>query len=259
MRISSTAALIASLAVAATTFSSPIEKRIVGGEPAKAGELPFAAKFTFRYGRCTGSLIGPQTILTAAHCLKTSRFQYNAVEVAGIVFKSEETKHVYHPQYGNNTHSANDIGLVFLPRKVPGPYPQISGDYPLPDSKIMAAGFGDVDNNGTTTDVLRKVELTVEDKPTCQASDPNFLGDTQFCTKDTPQSVCVGDSGGPLVVGENETVKIVGITSHGLKQDACGEKGNFQYYTFVHPYLQWINEEIARFEKNGTASEVQNA
>ncbi|KAF9276307.1 hypothetical protein BGZ68_010119 [Mortierella alpina] len=185
-----------------------------------------------------------------------ARFQYNAVKVAGIVFESEETKHVYHPQYDNNTHDANDIGLVFLPRKVPGPYPQISGDYPQLDSKIIAAGFGDIDNNGTRTDVLRKVELIVDEKSTCQVYDPYFLGDTQFCTKDTPQSVCYGDSGGPLFVGENENIKIVGITSRGTKKDACGLKGNYQYYTFVHPYLQWINEEITRFEKNGTASTI---
>lgn len=64
MRASSIAALIASLAGVATTFSSPIEKRILGGEPVKAGGLPFVAMFTFRGSRCTGSLIGPQTILT---------------------------------------------------------------------------------------------------------------------------------------------------------------------------------------------------
>ncbi|KAF9931885.1 hypothetical protein BGZ75_004795 [Mortierella antarctica] len=256
MHISSTAALIASLALATTTFSSPILKRIVGGEPVQPGELPFAAKFTFRYGRCTGSLIGPQTILTAAHCLKTSRFQYNAVEVAGMVFPSDETTHVYHPQY---EHGINDIGLVFIPKKLPGPYPQIGCDYPQPESKIMAAGFGDVDNNGTETDVLRKVELTVEDKTVCLAHYPTFLNDTQFCTRDTPQSVCVGDSGGPLLVGANENTTIVGITSHGVKQDACGSKGNFQYYTFVHPYMQWINEEIARFEKNATVPTLQDS
>ncbi|KAF9945963.1 hypothetical protein BGZ72_000804 [Mortierella alpina] len=251
MRISSTAALVASLAVAATTFSSPILKRIVGGEPVKTGELPFAAMFKFRYDRCTGSLIGPQTILTAAHCLRKSRFMYRTVEVAGMTFQRNETTAVSHPQYAG---FANDIALVFLPKKLPGPYPQISGDYPQPESKIMAAGFGDIDNNGTGTDVLRKVELIVEDKPVCLAHYPTFLGNTQFCTKDTPQSVCVGDSGGPLFVGVNENIKIVGITSHGVTKDACGLKGNYQYHILLHPYMQWINEEIARFEKNGTTS-----
>ncbi|CAO3574674.1 unnamed protein product [Mortierella alpina] len=256
MRISFTVALIASLAVATTTFSSPIVKRIVGGKPVKPSELPFAAKFTFRYGRCTGSLIGPQTILTAAHCLKKQRFMYRSVEVAGVVFQNNETTDVLHPQYAPKV---NDIGLVFLPKKLPGPYAQISGDYPKPGSKITAAGYGDVDNNGTETKVLRKVGLIVEDKAVCLANYPTFLGDTQFCTKDTPQSVCVGDSGGPLFVGKNDKVKIVGITNHGTSQGSCGLKGNYQYFAFVHPYMQWINEEIARFEANGTVSTSQDS
>ncbi|KAF9945659.1 hypothetical protein BGZ70_003692 [Mortierella alpina] len=175
-----------------------------------------------------------------------------------MVFQSEETTDVLHPQYAGAGH-ANDIGLVFLPKKLPGPYPQIGNDYPQPDSMITAAGFGDVDNNGSTTDVLRKVELIVEDKAVCLARYPNFLSDTQFCTKDTPQSVCVGDSGGPLFVGEKENIKIGGITSHGVTQDACGFKGNNQYFTFVHPYIQWINEEIARFETNGIVSTSQDS
>ncbi|KAF9931884.1 hypothetical protein BGZ67_005084 [Mortierella alpina] len=187
-----------------------------------------------------------------------SRFQYNSVEVAGMVFPSNETAHIYHPHY-DDKRNANDIGLVFLLKKLPGPYPQISSDYPQPDSKIMAAGFGDVDNNGTETDVLRKVELTVEAKSVCLAKDNTFLSDTEFCTRDTPQSTCVGDSGGPLFVGEKENIKIVGITSHGVKKDACGLEGNYQYYTFVYPHMQWINDEIARFEKNGTVSTLQNS
>ncbi|KAF9953918.1 hypothetical protein BGZ72_005076 [Mortierella alpina] len=258
MRISSTVVLIASLAAAATTFSSPISKRIVGGEPAKLGELPFVAMFKFRYGRCTGSLIGPQTIVTGnAQPGATLRNAWHSVEVAGTVFDKDETVYLYHPQYDDD--DTNDIGLVFLPKKFPGPYPQISGNYPQPDSKVTAAGFGDIDNNGTATDVLRKAELVVEDKAVCKAHFSTFRGDTQFCTKDTPQSVCAGDSGGPLFIGENEDIKIVGITSHGITANACGLKGNYQYFTFVHPHMQWINEEIARFEKNGTVSTAQDS
>ncbi|KAF9966054.1 hypothetical protein BGZ70_003416 [Mortierella alpina] len=173
-----------------------------------------------------------------------------------MVFQADEITRVMHPQYHGD---GDDIGLVFLPKKSPGPYAQISGDYPQPDSRITAAGFGDVDNHDTKTDVLRKAEMIVEDKAVCLAHDPTFLSDTQFCTKDTPQSVCVGDSGGPLFTGVNDTLAIVGITNHGLAQDACGLKGNYQYFAFVHPYMQWIKEEIARFEKNGTVPTSQDS
>ncbi|KAF9570545.1 hypothetical protein EC968_001715 [Mortierella alpina] len=244
------AAVVASLALTTTTFSSPTVKRILGGEPAKPGELPFLVKFDGRFV-CSGFLIGPRTILTAAHCLKPQRPMWSTAEVTGMVFRSDEITKVMHPKYKNHT---NDIGLVFLPRTVPGPYPQISGDYPQPNSKIVAAGFGHIDNNNTLPRSLQKAELTVENKAVCLLHYPNFVDDTQFCTKDTPQGVCNGDSGGPLFIGENESIKIVGVTSHGTPSYGCGEKGNYQYFTFVHPYMQWINEEIARFEKNETVS-----
>ncbi|KAF9953920.1 Mannan-binding lectin serine protease 1 [Mortierella alpina] len=259
MRIPSAAVIIASLAVASTTFSLPAMERIIGGEPVKAGELPFVVLFKFSRGdHCSGFLIGPNTVVTAAHCLSQSPHIRNAlrfVEVAGMVFKIEETKHIQHPQYKGH---ANDIGLVFLPKKVPVPYPQVSGDYPQPDSKITAAGFGFIDNNKTYPKDPYKVELIVEDKATCLAHSPAFLSDTHFCTKDTPQAVCGGDSGGPMFTGEGDNIKIVGLVNYGV-HGACGAKGTYQYFTFVHSYMQWINEETARFEKNGTVPTGQDS
>ncbi|KAG0206273.1 hypothetical protein BGX28_002270 [Mortierella sp. GBA30] len=256
MRIPSIATLVLSLTGAVTTLASPIlQKRIVGGDAVKPGELPFIAQFMHRYSPCTGFLVGPQTIVTAAHCMARG---INTIVVGGTIFKEGNAtvvaKWVPHPQYDKNF--ANDIGLVFLSRAVSGPYAQIGDDYPQPNSKITAAGFGVIDNNDTDTDVLRKVELTVGDVATCKAKFDRFYSDTQFCTTDTPlgHSVCGGDSGGPLYIGEGKDLRVVGVVNHGVGQRMCGVKGGYQYYAFIKPYVPWITMETKHFLENTTIS-----
>ncbi len=58
------AALLAALACA-----RPAEALIVNGLAAKPGELPQVVKIIFEKGMCSGTVVGPDTVLTAAHCL----------------------------------------------------------------------------------------------------------------------------------------------------------------------------------------------
>ena len=41
---------------------------IVGGDNASPGEYPSVAKITFGAFQCTGTLIAPDTVLSAGHC-----------------------------------------------------------------------------------------------------------------------------------------------------------------------------------------------
>ncbi len=80
---------------------------------------------------------------------------------------------------------------------------------------------------------------------------------TQVCAIDNGYSACVGDSGGPLYSGSGEDVHVVGVVSGGGNEDKCGEKGTYQYYTFVEAFIPWIKSEIMKFEQSGSNASTE--
>lgn len=48
--------------------AATLDKRIVGGERAKLGEVPFMVALEGPTGICGGTLLNSNTVLTAAHC-----------------------------------------------------------------------------------------------------------------------------------------------------------------------------------------------
>jgi secreted trypsin-like serine protease len=53
------------LALAASVTASPsLHKRIIGGETVGKNEIPFIAEFRNKRMKCTGFVVGPQTIMT---------------------------------------------------------------------------------------------------------------------------------------------------------------------------------------------------
>ncbi|KAF9937865.1 hypothetical protein BGZ65_000867 [Modicella reniformis] len=250
MRLSFTV-LVLSLAASATA-SSILHKRIIGGTNVREGELPFIAQIVNKRRPCTGFLIGPQTIMTAALCVQDRTH-------SGVVYghiKSKEghsttvAEFVPHPQF-NRAMEDYDIGLIFLSKKVPGPYAKIGSSYPK--KKVTAAGFGYIDNAGTSSLFLNKVPLNVASKSACLDHFDTFQSARQFCTSYIPlgHAVCGGDSGGPVYTGSGEKLRVVGIVNHGIGGKLCGAEGAYQYHAFIEPYMPWVRDEIRRFERDG--------
>ncbi len=77
---------------------------VVGGESVTGGEFPFVAKIIY-YGSsvgCTGSLIAPNRVLTAGHCVvdwrtRTLSVGFGSSRSAGSSFKV--TRRIWHPEY----------------------------------------------------------------------------------------------------------------------------------------------------------------
>lgn len=93
------------------------DKRLIGGRPAKPNELPISMFIS----NCTATLIGPETLLTAAHCRQTGQrifFRHKAIDYAGICTR--------HPLYNNvidgNGHLNNDFALCKFSPKLVSPY-----------------------------------------------------------------------------------------------------------------------------------------
>ncbi|KAL1918557.1 uncharacterized protein VTP21DRAFT_3217 [Calcarisporiella thermophila] len=260
MRISSVLAIL-SLALACSAAPS-LDKRIIGGTDVQPDELPFIAEIRNRRSPCTAFVIAPRVIMTAAHCLgdrSHSGVIYGS-NLKGEGHSADDVKFVPHPAYDSKK-NLNDIGLIFVEQPMNTTVAKIGMKYPKAGSTIMAAGFGDTDNQGGDSPNLKKVALKVATAAECKVNKPNFDSKTQFCTSDKPvgHSVCNGDSGGPLYTGSGKSLRVVGLVSHGTKARACGEEGNPQYFTFIKPYLKWVRSEIRKFESEQSAQQKSAA
>ncbi|XP_060568257.1 transmembrane protease serine 11D-like [Ruditapes philippinarum] len=240
--------------------------RVVGGEVVGKHEWPWQVAILKASEQfCGGTLIAPQWVVTAAHCIrKNKRRRRIKVKVGehdiyakddGEMFMKLQ-KDIPHPKYDYDT-ITNDIALLKLEKPVPAS--KTIGYACLPEEtdklpeKHMCyiIGWGKEKNTdvfGST--VLREARVPLVNRRTCQRAFNYPIHDTQVCagSKNGGVDSCAGDSGGPLLCpkkGSDGVTRwmVYGVTSYG---EGCGEKKKFGIYTKVRKYLDWINEEISR-------------
>jgi secreted trypsin-like serine protease len=211
-------------------------KLIVGGQAAAPGAWPSIAYLRGSYAgsdgehgfACTGSVVAPQWIITAAHCTRGPEGEKvdSLTATLGRTDRDDPAAEVIDADQVvtdgyDAPHNRNDIALVHLARATAQPPIRLArnGDALVSvPGRPNAAGWGAVDESGQVfTPTLQEGYLQIRTAAECAAAADEFDPATQTCAGTPGQTgACFGDSGGPLVEFDAATGEPVlwGITSY---------------------------------------------
>ncbi|KAG5284664.1 hypothetical protein AALO_G00029140 [Alosa alosa] len=239
---------------------SSIDERIVGGDEATRGEIPWQVAIfnkTTNVMFCGGSLLSEVWVITAAHCRAESQgplFIRVGEHDKRVTEKSERDHEVddviLHPSYNAKKSLYNhDIALLHLRD------PVIFSDYIIPiclgtkdftefllrdGSMALVSGWGRTFFNRHVSHTLQKVEVPYVDRTECKRSSNDPVSRFMFCAgyKTLKKDACQGDSGGPHATKYKDTWFLTGIVSWG---EECAKDGKYGIYTRISKYFHWIS------------------
>ncbi|HEX8205928.1 MAG TPA: serine protease [Solirubrobacteraceae bacterium] len=246
---------------------------VVGGGSVPQGAYPWIVAMS---RGCGGSLIAPDRVLTAGHCVEDLRVEtlrlyvgartrkrgslrYDGIPVQGVDVAT-------HPGYKSLSGGgpANDVALVRLARPVEGvapvrlAVPEEVGLYGAA-SPVTVLGWGVTrsDPRASMARGLRSGRLSALSDRSCgrvYGGDGGYRPSVMLCARSRNQfrkpntSPCVGDSGGPLITDGGIQV---GVVSFGISCGALREPTVFAEVAGLRPFIDapepvWSPQPLAR-------------
>lgn len=233
----------------AVTLTSPAHA-IVGASSEAQNLAPHVLMVLERHGTvagfCTGIVVAPDVVLTAAHCAPAGadlRIHFKDPDGTPVLLPVAQA--VHHPGYRADAirtrRRSIDLALLRLPAPLPGRFrPVALGSMASTTAGAMftVAGFGVArEDDGATSGVLRATALAARaplSSLLLWAKDPADKG----------AGACTGDSGGPVMTPASETVEALILWSAGTGKSGCGA---LTQALWLQPQRQWIDSLLARW------------
>ncbi|XP_054451490.1 plasminogen [Pteronotus mesoamericanus] len=222
--------------------------RIVGGCVANPHSWPWqvSLRTRFRQHFCGGTLIAPEWVLTAAHCLERSSVPSSYMVILGAhkeINLESDVQEIKVAKLFREPHRA-DIALLKLSspaiiteKVIPACLPP--QDYVVAArSQCYVTGWGET-RNTRGDGFLKEAHTPVIENKVCNRYDylNGRVRSSELCAGNIDADSCQGDSGGPLVCFEKDKYILQGVTSWGL---GCAQPQKPGVYARVSSYIPWI-------------------
>jgi hypothetical protein len=269
---------------------------IINGEDAEADDFPatggmlmdatieiFGDTQELRSFICSSTLIAPDVVVLAAHCIDEAGLTMGFGEVEDMEIRWTRQPDlssldgssanadwpadsivawdwVAHPNFsmdgiGLGINQGEDIALLFLDEPVLDIdhaflATQSQGLALAEGDEVMVVGWG----QQIATSMWESSPPGSYAYKQMGVSNIGDIGEYEFQVGVLESDVrkCHGDSGGPSFKSIDGEYRLVGVTSHAYDQNDCFETGGVD--TRIDPYLEWIESEMVKRCEDGTRS-----
>jgi uncharacterized protein (TIGR03382 family) len=225
---------------------------VVGGREARSKDWPDVVAILGRDGICSGTLVAPDVVLTAGHCIGIDPIEVithaDSLEPGAPHDRIDVKWSRAYPAW----HERFDVGVVVLQRMA-RTKPRAIATACLANERLAAGdlvtivGYGSITPDASDDNTrLHAARVPVID-PFCTGA-PGCLATAgpngEFAAGGRGVDACYGDSGGPAYLETPSGYALAGVTSRSLAIDGlpCGNGGIYARADKVVAWIQSVTE-----------------